>query len=53
MVIPMAQAAPPSARPQRAVSALWNVGLSARRHDSPQLMRMSLGGWTTVADLEA
>jgi hypothetical protein len=33
-----------SARPQRACSALWKVGLCAGGLERPQLMRMSLGG---------
>ena len=35
--------APASARPPRARSALWSVGLRGGRPDDPQLMRISLG----------
>ncbi len=34
------------------MSALWNVGLCAGRHDRPQLMRKSLGGTTTDPALQ-
>jgi hypothetical protein len=35
-------------RLQRAVSALWNVGLCGRWHEGPQLMRKSLDVNTSI-----
>jgi hypothetical protein len=40
-----ARAAPPS-------SALWTIGWCGRRLEGLQLMRISLGGPTTITDLE-
>jgi hypothetical protein len=41
---------PACARPVLAVSAMWTVGLSGRRHHRLQLMRMSLGSSTRIRE---
>jgi hypothetical protein len=40
-----------SARPQCALSALWNVGLCGGGLDGSQLMRKSLGGCSRAFDV--
>jgi hypothetical protein len=38
-------------RPRRACDVLWNEGLCGRHHDSPQLMRQSLGLRSCYSDI--
>jgi len=44
---------PSSARALIAGGDQWNRSLCGRRREGPQLMRKSLGGWTTIAGAQA